>query len=269
VAHGQALNADGEVREATRAFLKNCHRCGHPDFEVTPEDDPDVAALWNPEEANWPDSCRREIIIGRNYTSLPGLDQAGTDKIYHAMANNWTAAMQDVEMTPRLTIGAPDGCRMYHRKEAMSGSVLAYHYLARNTCNDRLDGAFNTNFQWDLPLGSAVNTHECGHGLGLNHVQDSSATMYYAITPTSKGRYGYPNATDIAAMKALGYTPRTDWETRRPTLEKLFLPRGQQPEPPPPQPDDLETRVAALEMQQRIDAMQFEVLRAMIREMRG
>lgn len=233
VAHGRDCNCDGDAGPAT-AVLWSQPRCMHPDFPV--DDDPQIAPLWARDEANWPDTCRREILVGRVYDALPNMSKIDTDKVYWALCNNWTAAMQDVEMTPRNDQRNNSGLRMFHRVESMSGSTLAYHYLARNRCDDLLDGAWNSSVKWTLDLASAVGTHECGHGLGLNHVGDQTATMYYAITSHSRGRYGYPNATDIRAMEALGYRSYSNWEARRPTTDRLFVPRGDEPVPPGPPP---------------------------------
>jgi hypothetical protein len=225
--------ADGDAGPAT-FDLWLMPRCGHPDFPV--DDDPDLAPMWSREEANWPDACRREILVGRDYDTLPGLTQEQTDGIYWALCNNWTAAMQDVEMTPKNDQRTADGLRMFHDLRGLSRSTLAWHVLARNRCDDRLQGRWNSNVQWGLSLAAAVGTHEVYHGLGGNHTNDPEATSYPSITPHSRARMGYPNATDIAAMEALGYHAHSDWQQRKPSEDELFKPRGEQPEPPTPDP---------------------------------
>lgn len=232
------LTEDGIVGAATSRSVQD-RTCMCPDFAVSVDDDPDVAKLWNAEEANWPDGCRREILIGRVFDRLPGLTVEQTDAVYWAICNNWFAAMLDVVMEPRNDQRTGEGLRMYHRIEAMGGNVLAYHYLAQNRCDIRLDGAWNSNVTWGLALAAAVGSHECGHGLGLNHVNDSQALMYPAITAASRGRNGYPNATDISQMKSLGYQARSDWQARQPSAEDLFKPRSEptpNPTPPPNNP---------------------------------
>lgn len=239
--HGRESEADGIRAEGTAGMFEY-PRCGMPDFKVDVADDPQLAARWNPEEANWPDACRREILVGRDFNELPGLDQAKTDQVYHALCNNWTFALQDVEMTPQFDRRRTDE-RMFHRREGMRGGVLAYHYLARDRCDDWLDGAWNSNVNWSaIDLPCTTGTHEVGHGLGMNHNSDPTSTLYPSINPHSRRRYGYPNASDIATLEALGYKAYPDWEDRKPTLEDLLKPRDSDPGPgpgPEPPPDDV------------------------------
>lgn len=230
--HGRLAATDGEPGPATDALL-TAKRCPHPDFEITPEDDEELAKLWaRPEEANWPTECRSDLHIGRDFQGLPGLTREQTDGVYWAICHNWTEAFADIQLTPRNdAIGNASGTRMYHRKERMGGGTLAYHYLARNRCDDRLDGAWNSAVTWNLSLAPTTGSHEVGHGFGCNHVNDPAALMYPMITNASQQRLGFPNSTDIAAMQALGYTPHADWKSRQLPKDRLFLPRGLDDDP--------------------------------------
>lgn len=242
--HGRLCITDGTPGPATD-YLMASPRCYFPDFEPDPESEAYI--LWAREEANIPMQCRGEIRIGRDFDALPGLTKAETDGIYWAMCHNVTEAFQDIHATPNNdAIGNPAGTIFYHRLEAMRGSTLAYHYLARNKC-ERLDGAWNSNVNFSRRLGAPVGTHEICHGLGANHNSDPQATMYPAITNYAQARYGYFNPTDIAAIKQIGYKPYDNWQVRQLPESRLFLPRGEVPEDPTLPDPDLAERVRDLE----------------------
>lgn len=232
--YGRMLIADGVTGPATNLHL-TMPRCPCPDFTMTEEDDPDVAKLWNHEEANWPETCRMDLVFGRDFDSLPGLSQAETDGVYHAIANNLTAALSDVDLKPDLDRD-PSGARCWDHLERMSGGTLAWNYLAQNNCGVKLTGAWNSNVTWSMQYAATTGTHEKMHWLGANHSNDPTSTIYPSINTASRQRYGYPNDTDISILRALGYKPYANWQNRRPSLDDLYKPRGQ-PEPPPtPQP---------------------------------
>jgi len=251
VHHGRALARDadgapdGEPGPAT-FHLWSMPRCNCPDYAMLPEDDEEVAKLWNPEEANWPDSCRNDLKFGRDFASLPGLTQEDTDGVYWAMANNLDACLSDVEILPDLDRNSA-GARGWDKLEAMSGGTLAWNYLAQNNCGVQLQGAWNSNVRWDKQTAATTGTHEKMHWLGANHSKDATATIYYAITAASKSRYGFPNATDIGILKSLGYSVFDDWESRKPSLSALFKPRGTDTPDEPKPPSDVEQRLLIVE----------------------
>jgi len=213
--HKRPIEVDGDIGPATLESF-DVPRCGHPDYEAV-----------GYEEANWPTACRGRLKWGRSFDALPGLSKADTDKVFWSMANNWTQALEDVT----IEIAAPRdraGCHIYADIKSLGGSTLAWSYLANNNCSTTLAQAYD-NRNWTISLGSPVGTHETGHALGCSHVRDSAALMFPSIHSQSIARRGYPNATDLSAMRALGYRL-----SGKPQIagDALFRPRGQEPDPP-------------------------------------
>lgn len=223
--HHRAAIVDGEVGPAFAALLEE-PRCGFPDYPY-PEGILPASA-----EANWPTACRGQLKFGRAFANVPNMSPEDTAKAWQAVANIWTAALADLEMDP-LAHGISAGAHIFARLEALAGSTLAYSYLAQNSCKVQLAQAYNTKTKWDLRLLTTVGTHEVGHALGSEHVQDPDATMFPSIHARSLARYGYPNASDLRSMVSLGYKSSG---LPRPDDAVLFLPRKQTPTPTPPRP---------------------------------
>ena len=231
--HKRPPIADGDPGPAT-AVLLDMPRCMMPDFHVP--DDPDLDALWaKPEEANWPGACRKQLVTGRSFDSLPGLNREQTDGIWWASCHNWTESIEDLQMTPG-PVGQSSGAHFYADVKSLSGSILAWSYLARNSCAVQLAQAYNSRVNWGMPLAATTKTHEDGHALGLNHISNSQATMYPSIHQSSTARLGYPHSSDIAGMQALGYRPHPEWQSRKPSADQIYKPRGDSPVPPDPTP---------------------------------
>lgn len=186
--------ADGEIGENTVILLTSV-RCGLPDFPH-----PSAAG----EEANWPETCRADITTSYRM-SLPGISESQLQQIWIASDKQWEA---DLDVKFRFIDGGYPNTRIYAFAASLGGSVLADQYLAQNNCGARLQGRVSTR-QWTPQLLQATLTHEHGHALGLNHLQDPNATMFPSIHQASLARWGKPVASDIAAAVALGYKRRT------------------------------------------------------------
>jgi len=219
--HGRLGVADGDVGPATKTLI-DMPRCGFPDY---PYPEGLMAAQM---QASWPRTCRGELKFSRNFKTLPNLSEEDTDKIFHGMSNNWTYALTDVDVTS-TAVGQKNGAHIYAGLLALGRSVLAWSYLARDRCNVQLEQAYNTDTRWNLALAITVATHEVGHALGLPHNNDGSALMYPSIHSESMKRLGYPNSTDLAQAKGLGYQLSG---ASAPKPEDLYRPRPHTPTDP-------------------------------------
>lgn len=222
--HGRLGIADGESGPATEALLE-LPRCGFPDFPVG------VMAA-GAQEANWPDACRRNLKFARNFKAAPGLSEEDTNRAFWAPSNNWTYALADLEMISVDGATSRGDARIYAGLKSLGGSTLAWSYLARNQCNDWLEQAYDTGRTWALAYLATVASHEVGHAIGLPHNRDQDALMYPSIHSRSIARRGYPNATDLAQAKGLGYALSG---SQPPSIDDVYRPR---PHVPPDGPDD-------------------------------
>ena len=219
---------DGEVGPATDDLLE-APRCGFPDYPVPGQ----PLSMEGPMESNWPTACRGDIKAGRNFRSLPGSTEANTHAIWWASCNNWSIALSDVEMFAAAVGDA--SVRIYADLRALSGSTLAWSYLANGNCNSRLQQAYNTRTNWsNMAFAATVKTHEDGHALGFPHNNDSNALMYPSIHARSQARAGYPNATDLRTAASRGYKLSGVASIDR---DKLYIPRTEWDKPTDPTPN--------------------------------
>lgn len=191
--HKRPAEPDGDAGPNTRELL-TFPRCGMPDY---------LNPASGMEEANWPESCRNEITTSYRM-SLTGISEDQLKALWLEGDGNWEKPFA-LQMPMRL--GDYPNTRIHASRANLGGSVLADQYLAQNQCNIRLPGRFD-NRTWSPVLLVTTITHEHGHGLGLNHLRDSQATMYPSITSASMARRGAPNGSDVEAMLRLGYKRR-------------------------------------------------------------
>lgn len=183
--------------------LLSLPRCGMPDYAHPSE---------AREEANWPESCRNQITTSYRMTLNP-FSASQLEAIWKEADGNWEKALEvGFIFQPQ---NYPN-TRIFAFAATLGGNVLADQYLAQNNCNVRLQGRFDTR-TWSPELLVTTTTHEHGHALGLQHLQNSQATMFPSITPASMSRRGAPHQSDLVAAVQLGYRLRTTPPPNPPT----------------------------------------------------
>ena len=182
--HGRGVFLDGIIGPATEKLME-MPRCGVPEFA-------------NKEEANWPTTCRNEITVSYEFDSINAILAAA------AWPQALKAWVDRCELMFDLLPAFSNSSRIWATDGPLSGSTLAWSYLAQNDCGARLEQRYNTSVNWGLSLLSSTIIHEVGHALGLDHINDRNAIMYPSITDVTE-----PQEPDIAAMERLGYKRRT------------------------------------------------------------
>lgn len=224
---GEPAKIDGIFGPVTRELVE-MPRCGCPDFH-----DPENPLCAESQEANWPGACRNELRFGRSFASLPGLNQQQTDLVFDAACRSITREFKDITLTSVPYGQSTSGVEIFANLKALSGSTLAWSYLARNQCGITLEQAYNTRVNWVVRSGITVAKHELIHAMGGPHVNHRSATMFPSIHSESLGRYGYLHAADLSMMRGIGYT-----QSGLPQPDDSWFINPSQPEPDPPTDPD-------------------------------
>jgi len=190
---------DGDIGPAT-AQLLNGRYCDVPDVM------PNAAIA----EANWPESCRRDITVSWNFKNAPGLTEAEQVAVWKSVKDEYERIF-DLQFVLRAAEGYGSS-RINAKLLALPGSVLAWSYVATSNCADRLQEAFDNTIRWSFNLAVGTWKHEVGHGLGMMHTPNDPRSLMY---PSMNGQTGL-NSTDIAQMVRIGYKwrtspPRYDW----------------------------------------------------------
>ena len=208
--------------------------CDVPDFA------PDGAEAANgPLEANWPTDCRGRLRFGLTFANLPGLTQEQTRQAFVAALNCWNLST-DILCVPTNDWGR-QGASIWAGRGKLSGSTLAWSYLARSICSAVLEQRYNDGRSWQLWYLATVAAHELGHAFGHNHINTTGALMRPEINQQSLARKGWPAAADFAQAQRLGYRvtnqtrPSDDVMIRIPGLTPT---PGPEPKPPPTDPND-------------------------------
>jgi hypothetical protein len=209
--------ADGDAGPHTKMLIA-IPRCGCPDYA-------------DREEANWPTACRGELTFAAVERLFNGLTQEQSLDVQDEMRRNWGGALADLKIT---IIGDTNTSKIWAGRRALPGGTLAWSYLARNSCNVRLEQAYDTTIDWPFILALTTMCHEVGHAIGLEHVNDSSALMYPSINSAARNRRGFPNQTDLRQCDRIGYEVSSDPKP---------LPKDDEPEPPTPEPPDGEIEI--------------------------
>lgn len=186
---------DGQADAATLELLDE-PRCSLADYPHPAE---------GPQEASWPVACRDQITTSYRLT-LQGLTDAQVAEVWQRADQNWVDCINvGFIFQPQ----SYPNTRIYAFSAQLSGNTLADQYLATNNCAAKLQGRVDSDRTWTEVLLLTTLSHEHGHALGLNHLQDPTALMYPSITQASMDRRGAPNESDVQAAVQLGYTRRT------------------------------------------------------------
>jgi hypothetical protein len=190
---------DGLIDPYTEYLLKT-PRCGFPDTVPAMRSRYGV----DPMNAKWPDACKDDLTFARLFDILnQALDQDGTDAAFELACGSWNEALK---LNLRVNNALGKGASIWAGSGSLSGGVLAWSYLAQNSCAVHLEQRYNTRVEWSQRYLRAVACHELGHALGLGHLQTQEALMY----PYARISVYQPAAPDITAALQLGYKKRED-----------------------------------------------------------
>ncbi len=200
----RASIADGEAGTNTHDLMGHA-RCGCPDY-YHPASIDKSGLHRSVEEGNWPDQCRSEVTVSRNFDKLRGLSKDETDSVFTDSSHEWSTRLVmdmviDNESYPNTMI--------YVKLANLSGSVLADQYLAISDCGYRSQGRMDIR-TWNFKLAKSVRIHEDGHAHGLKHVMDGISTMNPTITQACIEREGRLLDGDLQEAVRIGYTIRKD-----------------------------------------------------------
>ena len=203
-------------------------RCGFPDFPVNDADER-LYATDTPLEANWPISCRMRLKYGRVFETVRGLTKTQVDQMLIAAMNCWNYSLE-VSLTPNGENWAKSGAHVWCDAAPLSGSTLAWSYLANNDCNSPKQQRINSGRSWEFWFAVTTMAHEIGHVLGHQHLSEAGALMRPEINQQSLARKGWQAAADFGQSKRLGYTVKN---TSRPADEVMIRIPGSDPGPTP------------------------------------
>ena len=230
---GSVVTDDG--RSPAFAEVMAIPRCGFPDFPVDDAGER-MYASDTPLEANWPISCRMRLKYGRVFETVRGLTKTQVDQMLIAAMNCWNYSLE-VSLTPNGENWAKSGAHVWCDAAPLSGSILAWSYLANNDCNSPKQQRINSGRSWEFWFAVTTMAHEIGHVLGHQHLSEAGALMRPEINQQSLARKGWQAAADFGQSKRLGYTVKN---TSRPTDEVMIrIPRsdpGPTPGPTPANP---------------------------------
>jgi len=189
-------------------------RCGCPDYR-----NPNEAVA----EGNWRPECRGSLswALKDGGFSLPGLTQEQVTQAFELAYEYHHRAIEGVKFVRDDSLGTR--ANTFSRPARLGGSTLARHTLPPSTgtaCSFSGWGEYSTDKQWQIAYLICVIIHEEGHGLGCDHVKQSSGGV---MTPginsgavervrqwiADKATAGAFNTADWQELTSKGYTQRT------------------------------------------------------------
>ena len=203
--------------------------CDVPDFPPNGT----LSAGNGPQEANWPTSCRGRLRFGLTFGNLPGMTKEQTRLAF-------ICAMNTMNLPTDAFIAPTDdwsrrGANIWAGVGRLSGSTLAWSYLAQNRCDAILEQRYNSGRSWgNFWYTVTVAAHELLHAWGHQHLNTRGALMRPEINTESVGRKGWMSAADFAQARRLGYQVG---DTTRPSDEIVMRIPGSEPPKPDPDPE--------------------------------
>jgi len=184
--HKRLPTFDGGIGPATEALV-DLPRCPLPDFPPPPHasfhyDDPGLqkavetmqanatgSGSWpacDPDAAGRPHSFRVRIA---NPERMPTNWSRYKNEIFKAV----TDCYAEIGCALRYIFGDVGDCEILKLYQALVGSVIGWNeFPSANTCNQTINGRLDTGYDpSDWRYQANLETHETGHGVGLQHTR--------------------------------------------------------------------------------------------------
>lgn len=203
--HGRTPEFDGEIGPAT-ASLVDIPRCPVPDFAPPPGakfnyDDPELQSLVESMQENasvaatsgtgsWPatgcDPNRLGVHSMRVRIDTRGAPARVMGYLDQALAAS-TACYAEMGLSVRYILDATSAAELRKTFRRLGRGIIGYTYFPTpGTCN-RISGSLSSTWApQDFRLWAWLETHETGHGCGLNHtrggIMNPTSTLVWPLT---------------------------------------------------------------------------------------
>jgi hypothetical protein len=197
--HQREPDFDGEIGPAT-ATLVEIPRCPIPDFAPPPNaafhyDDPELQAAVESMQANatgsgsWPSpGCdpmhtgSHSIRVGINTSNAPGGVMAYIDKALAEVSKCYA----DMGLIVRYLLNKTDPVEIRKSFASLRGGIIGINYFPTpGTCSQTITGQLSSSYapsNW--MTWARLETHETGHGTGLNHTNGGIMNPSILVLPT-------------------------------------------------------------------------------------
>jgi hypothetical protein len=197
--HQREPNYDGEIGPAT-ATLVEIPRCPIPDFAPPANaafhyDDPELQAAVESMQANaagsgsWPSpgcdpnsTAGHSIRVGLNTSGAPAGVAVYLDKALKEVAKCYA----DMGLVVRYILNESTPVEIRKSFKALRGGIIGLNYFPTpNTCAQTIEGWLGINYAPSNWLTWArLETHETGHGTGLQHTSGGIMNPSILVLPT-------------------------------------------------------------------------------------